>query len=154
MFSSKMFVVCLQYSNNYEEAKDNLQDGFVKVFSKLKQFKHEGSFEGWIRRIMVNTALEKFRQNKIKFIDNEVYEFKDSMSYENIESNISADDILKAMQQLSPQYRLVFNLYANEGYSHKEIAEKLNISIGTSKSNLSRARIILQKRILSLNLNE
>ncbi|MBT3209621.1 MAG: sigma-70 family RNA polymerase sigma factor [Bacteroidetes bacterium] len=154
LFSGKMFVVCLQYSNNYEEAKDILQDGFVKVFTNLKQFKHQGSFEGWIRRIMVNTALEKFRQNKIKFIDSEIFEFKDSLSYEDIESNISANDILKVMQELSPQYRTVFNLYVNEGYSHKEISEKLNISVGTSKSNLSRARTILQKRVLSLNLDE
>ena len=154
LFSGKMFVVCLQYSNNYEEAKDILQDGFVKVFTNLKQFKHQGSFEGWIRRIMVNTALEKFRQNKIKFIDSEIFEFKDSLSYEDIESNISANDILKVMQELSPQYRTVFNLYVNEGYSHKEISEKLNISVGTSKLNLSRARTILQKRVLSLNLDE
>jgi len=154
LFSGKIFVVCLQYSNNYEEAKDILQDGFVKVFTNLKQFKHQGSFEGWIRRIMVNTALEKFRQNKIKFIDSEIFEFKDSLSYEDIESNISANDILKVMQELSPQYRTVFNLYVNEGYSHKEISEKLNISVGTSKSNLSRARTILQKRVLSLNLDE
>ena len=153
-FAEQMLGTCFRYTKSMNDAEEVLQQGFIKVFQNLHQFRSEGDLGAWIRRIMVNTALEKFRQNKIKFIDSEIFEFKDSLSYEDIESNISANDILKVMQELSPQYRTVFNLYVNEGYSHKEISEKLNISVGTSKSNLSRARTILQKRVLSLNLDE
>lgn len=146
-FSPKMYVLCLQYTSEEEEAKDVLQEGFIKVFGKLKQFKEKGSFEGWMRRVFINTALEKFR-NRIAFLA--IDERTDQVSGgvpEKIIDQLSANDLLAMIMELSPQYRLVFNLYAIEGYSHKEISKMLHISEGTSKSNLSRARGILQGRI-------
>jgi RNA polymerase sigma factor (sigma-70 family) len=148
LFADKMFGVCLRYADNADEAKDILQDGFIKVFLNLKQFNHKGSFEGWVRRIMVNTALEKFRDRSYLFAVNmeQGYESKDS-EYDHILSELAVQDLLKLIQELSPQYRMVFNLYAIEGYSHKEICEMLNIKEGTSKSNLSRAREILKEKV-------
>lgn len=148
LFADKMFGVCLRYADDADEAKDILQDGFIKVFLNLKQFNHKGSFEGWVRRIMVNTALEKFRDKSYLFAVNmeQGYESKDS-EYDHILSELAVQDLLKLIQELSPQYRMVFNLYAIEGYSHKEICEMLNIKEGTSKSNLSRAREILKEKV-------
>lgn len=145
-----MYGVCLQYSKNTEEAKDILQDGFVKVYKSLWQYKFTGSFEGWVRRIIVNTAIESFRNKKMKFSDIEIRDFSEKFSFDYIIGEISAKEIMEIVQSLSPQYRLVFNLYAIEGFTHKEIGQKLNISEGTSKSNLSRARIILQSKIKEL----
>lgn len=148
LFSSKMYGVCLRYSKDSTEAEDNLQDGFIRVFSKINQFGFKGSFEGWMRRVMVNTSLEKFRKN------NHLYAVEDMVVFENVQvaeetiSAISADDLLKIIQELPPRYRMVFNLYAIEGYSHQEIAKLMNINEGTSKSNLSRARVILQKKVI------
>ncbi|MCX6240132.1 MAG: RNA polymerase sigma factor [Bacteroidia bacterium] len=147
-FASKMYGVCLRYSKDSTEAEDNLQDGFIRVFTKINQFGFKGSFEGWMRRIMVNTSLEKFRKN------NHLYAVEDMVVYENVQiaeetiSAISADDLLKIVQGLPPRYRMVFNLYAIEGYSHQEIASLMSITEGTSKSNLSRARVILQKKVI------
>ncbi|MEE4198739.1 MAG: sigma-70 family RNA polymerase sigma factor [Bacteroidales bacterium] len=148
LYADKMFGVCMRYADNEDEAKDILQDGFIKVFLNLKQFNHKGSFEGWIRRIMVNTALEKFRDKSYLFAVNmdQGYESKDT-EYDHILTELAAQDLLKLVQELSPQYRMVFNLYAIEGYSHKEICEMLNIKEGTSKSNLSRAREILKEKV-------
>lgn len=143
-----MYALCLRYANDEDEAKDILQDGFIKVFLNLKQFNNKGSFEGWIRRIVVNTALERFRDKSYLFainMDNN-YESGDR-EYDHILSDIAANDLLKLIQELSPQYRMVFNLYAIEGYSHKEICNMLNIKEGTSKSNLSRAREILKEKV-------
>ena len=147
-FSSKMYGVCLRYSKDTTEAEDNLQDGFIRVFTKINQFGFKGSFEGWMRRIMVNTSLEKFRKS------NHLYPVEDMMVFESIQnveetlSAITADDLMKIIQQLPPRYRMVFNLYAIEGYSHQEIAKLMKITEGTSKSNLSRARVILQKKVI------
>jgi RNA polymerase sigma-70 factor (ECF subfamily) len=142
-----MFGVCLQYSNDSEEAKDILQEGFIKVFRNLKQFKGKGSFEGWIRKIFINTALERFR-GKVNLIPvEEPIEIPTANLSDKIISELSAHDLLQMIQELSPQYRLVFNLYAIEGYTHVEISKKLKISVGTSKSNLSRARAILQEKV-------
>ncbi len=145
-----MYRVCLQYAKDEHEAKDLLQEGFVKVFNNLNQFRFSGSFEGWVRRIFVNTALESFRAKKIRFTafgDIENYEL---MYPDNIIDKLSAENVLQIIQSLSPQYRIVFNLYAIEGYNHREIGEMLGISEGTSKSNLSRAKLILQKRVNEL----
>ena len=141
-----MFAICLHYSNNYADAQDVLQDGFVKVFGKISQFEGTGSIAGWIRRIMINTALEKLRGQKYFLEIDEVKE-ENGLQYDEIVDTISADDLVKIIQELSPQYRVVFNLYAIEGYSHKEIGQMLGISEGTSKSNLSRARTILQQKV-------
>ncbi|HAF31293.1 MAG TPA: RNA polymerase subunit sigma-70 [Bacteroidales bacterium] len=148
LFADKMYGVCLRYADNEDEAKDILQDGFIKVYVNLKQFNNKGSFEGWIRRIIVNTALEKFRDKNYLFAVNMESEYDaNSSHYDHILSELSAKDLLKLIQDLSPQYRTVFNLYAIEGYSHKEICEKLKIKEGTSKSNLSRAREILKEKV-------
>ena len=148
LLADKMYGVCLRYAANEDEAKDILQDGFIKVFLNLKQFNFKGSFEGWVRRIIVNTALEKFRDKNYLFAVNmtQSYETGDS-EYDHSLSELSANDLLLLISELSPQYRMVFNLYAIEGYSHKEISEIMNIKEGTSKSNLSRAREILKEKI-------
>ena len=146
-FSAKMYAVCLRYSGNEEDAKDILQEGFIKVFQKIKQYKGTGSFEGWIRRIIVNTALLKYRD---KHFLHTIADDEKSVAHEygeNILDSLSVQDLLSMVKELSPQYRTVFNLFAIEGYSHKEISELLNISEGTSKSNLARARGILQQKI-------
>jgi len=147
--ASKLFAVSLQYSGNDEEARDILQEGFIKIFENLHHYKHEGSFEGWMRRIVVNTALEKFRSRhnlyRVDDIDS-IIEIEAEPSTEDY-TGLEAVDLLFIIRELPPKYRMVFNLFAIEGYSHKEIASMLNISEGTSKSNLSRARIILQRRV-------
>ena len=142
-----MFGLCLQYANNYDDACDILQDGFIKVFRKLDQFSGKGSFEGWIRRILINTALERYRSQLHLYPLTENVMTGDEMMYEEVFEKLSADDLLKLVQDLPPRYRMVFNMYAIEGYPHKEIAEMLGIKVGTSKSNLSRARDILQKKV-------
>jgi RNA polymerase sigma-70 factor (ECF subfamily) len=147
--AAKLYAVCLQYSGNDEEARDILQDGFIKIFENLDRYKFEGSFEGWMRRITVNTALEKFRsKHNLYRVDDidlmpEIDAEPDNQDYAGLEAN----DLLEIIRELPPKYRVVFNLYAIEGYSHKEISKMVNISEGTSKSNLSRARVILQRRV-------
>lgn len=145
LFSSKLFSVCLKYSNNYSSAEDTLQDAFITIFEKIKQFKNQGSFEGWMKRIAVNTALQKFRKQKVFDIISE--EQIEETTVEVNEDEVSLDYLLQIIQQLPDRYRLVFNLYVLDGYSHKEIAEMLEISTGTSKSNLARARNILKEKI-------
>jgi RNA polymerase sigma factor (sigma-70 family) len=147
--AAKLYAVCLQYSGNNEEARDILQEGFIKIFENLGNYKHEGSFEGWMRRITVNTALEKFRSrsNLYKVDDIDQIPEPDAEPDNQDYAGLEAADLLDIIRELPPKYRMVFNLYAIEGYSHKEISEMINISEGTSKSNLSRARAILQRRV-------
>ena len=148
MFSAKMFSVCLRYANEYNSAQDLLQEGFVKVFKNIEKFRSEGSFEGWVRRIFVNTAIEYYRkQVKLYALhDSEArgYEYYEETALETLKHQ----DIIKMIQKLSDGYRTVFNLYVIEGYSHKEIGDMLTISEGTSKSQLARARYLLQKMIM------
>lgn len=145
LFSGKLFALCLKYSRDYNDAQDNLQDGFITIFKKIGQFNHKGSFEGWMKRIIINTALQKYRTKTILTIVPE--EIPDVITVEVEEEDISLDFLLKIIQQLPDRYRAVFNLYVLDGYSHKEISEKLEISVGTSKSNLSRAKIILKNTL-------
>jgi RNA polymerase sigma factor (sigma-70 family) len=147
-FSGKMYAVCLRYSKSREEAEDILQDGFIKVFHSIQQFMGAGSFEGWIRRIIVNTALEALRKKKLDFssFDIEQAENHNAQSFD-MTSQVSANDLLTIIQELPTGYRTIFNLYAIEGYQHKEIAVMLGISEGTSKSQLARARNMLQERL-------
>ena len=147
LFSKRMFGLCLQYANNYDDASDILQDGFIKVFGKLDQYSGKGSFEGWMRRIMINTALERYRSQMHMYPLTEQVVKRDEMIYEEVIDKLSANDLIKLVHELPPRYRMVFNMYAIEGYSHKEIAEMMGITTGTSKSNLSRARDILQKKV-------
>ncbi|MBP8960549.1 MAG: RNA polymerase sigma factor [Bacteroidales bacterium] len=145
----KLYAVCLQYSENDEEARDILQDGFIKIFQNLQNYKFEGSFEGWMRRIVVNTALEKFRARHNLYRVDDIDPADEPKAEPGSEdyAGLEAADLLYIIRELPPKYRMVFNLYAIEGYSHKEISQMLNISEGTSKSNLSRARSILQKKV-------
>ena len=140
--------VCYRYSNNAEDAKDLLQDGFVKVFNNLKKYNFNGSLEGWVRRIMVNTAIDHFRKNKNVFMVNDedgfILENSKVESANTIYSQFGVEDIMEAIQSLSPAYKAVFNLNVIEGFPHKEIAEKLKISEGTSKSNLAKAKMKLR----------
>lgn len=143
----KMLGVCMRYASNSDEAKDFLHDGFLKVFKKIKCFKHTGSFEGWIRRIIVNTTIDTLRKKKkMQFnsdsedsIMNLTDDSEPTLVKQN-QTNIDAGRIIEMIQDLSPAYKTVFNLYVIEDYSHKEIAETLGISIGTSKSNLAKAK--------------
>ncbi|GAA0737484.1 MULTISPECIES: RNA polymerase sigma factor [Flavobacteriaceae] len=145
LYSSKLFSLCLKYSRNYVEAEDNLQDAFVTIFNKISQYKSKGSLEGWMKRITINTALQRYRSVGVFDIVNE--EQIEDVSVEIDEDAVTIDFLLSIIQELPDRYRLVFNLYALDGYSHKEIAEMLNISTGTSKSNLARARLILKEKI-------
>jgi len=153
LFASKLFSICLKYSGNYAEAEDNLQDAFVTIFNKISQFNNTGSFEGWMKRITVNTALQRYRSVAVFDLVNE-HQIEDE-SIEIDEDSVSIDFLLKIIQELPNRYRMVFNLYVLDDYSHKDIAEMLNISTGTSKSNLARARMILKEKIeyYKANLN-
>jgi len=146
-FSPKMYAVCLRYAGNAEEAQDILQEGFIKVFKKLDSFRNEGSFEGWVRRIFVNTAIEQFRRKRYLMPVTEKEENTIEGKYLSVLDNLAASDIMALVQELSPGYRTVFNMYVVEGYSHKEIGDILGISEGTSKSQLSRAKVILQNLV-------
>ena len=148
LFAPKMMIVCLRYSKNLEEAEEILQDGFIRVFKFIAQFKHEGSFEGWMRKIMVNCALQKLRNRvnlrPVIYLDTE-------SNYNNtidVIDGISGKEMLKLVQNLSPAYRMVFNLFHFEGLKHREIAALLNIQEGTSKSNLAQAKRILKNAVL------
>jgi RNA polymerase sigma factor (sigma-70 family) len=143
-FAPKMYGVCLRYASNAEEAEDILQEGFIKVYNKIGSFRREGSFEGWIRRIFVNTAIEQFRKKVYLQPITEMEEDTVEGKYLSVLDRLSEKDIIQLVQQLSPGYRTVFNMYVVEGYTHKQISEMLGISEGTSKSQLSRAKMILQ----------
>ncbi|GGD79740.1 RNA polymerase sigma factor [Planktosalinus lacus] len=145
LFSNKLYAVCLKYSRNAEEAQDNLQDAFLTIFKSIGQFKFKGSFEGWIKRITVNTVLQKYRKERFFEIVNE--ELLEEPEVEIDEQSLSLDFLLRLIQELPDRYRMVFNLYVLDDYSHQEVAEMLEITVGTSKSNLARARMILKNKI-------
>jgi len=148
-YSPRFYAVSLQYAGDADEARDILQESFIKIFENLEKFNHDGSFEGWMRRIVVNTALERYRNryylSRVDDIDSGEEPEADPGTTDF--AGLEASDLLKMIMELPPKYRMVFNLYAIEGYAHKEIAEMLRISEGTSKSNLSRARDILQRKV-------
>lgn len=148
-FAPKMYAVCLRYAGNAEDAQDILQDGFVKIYKNLPKFRGEGSFEGWIRRIFVNTSIEHLRRKTYLKPIAEKEENTIPYNEKSVLDNLGEKDILKLVKQLSPGYRTVFNLYVVEGYTHKEIGDMLKISEGTSKSQLARARVILQDMVIN-----
>jgi RNA polymerase sigma-70 factor (ECF subfamily) len=155
-FYGKMLTVCMRYSKNKEEAYDILQEGFVKVFNKLKNFEKKGSLEGWIRRIMANTAIDHIRKKKDFYLSSdELFEMDNLVDDSNDESELDellqmkADVIITFVQKLSPAYRTVFNMYVIENMTHQEIADYLNISVGTSKSNLAKAKNNLKEMVLT-----
>jgi RNA polymerase sigma-70 factor, ECF subfamily len=147
-FASKMLSVCRQYVKDIHQAEDIMITAFMKVFTNLEKFENKGSFEGWIRRIMVNECISYIRvEKKVKFIEDETY-FEES--FNNIESQFSVDDIQFLIDNLPVGYKMIFNLYAIEGYKHHEIAKMLGINEGTSKSQLSHARKMLTTQINKL----
>ena len=146
-YAKMLYGVCIRYTKDQTAAEDVLHEGFIKIFTKISSYKGKGSFEGWMRRIMVNTALERYRKNFQMYAVSEISDSDIGINTNSIISNLSAQDLLNLVKELPAAYKLVFNMYAIDGYSHKEISEILNISVGTSKSNLSRARKILQKKV-------
>lgn len=145
-----LFAICLRYSPNYIEAEDNLQDAFITIFKKVEQYNGKGSFEGWMKRVTVNTVLQKYRKQRTFEIVDEG-QIEDEAEVEIESEEIPLDFLLKIVQELPNRYRLVFSMYVMDGYQHKEIAEMLGISDGTSKSNLARARMILKNKIEEYN---
>lgn len=145
LYAGKLFALSLKYSRNYQEAQDNLQNGFITIFNKIEQYNFKGSFEGWLKRIVINTALQTYREkNVLNLITEEII---DEVEIEVDDEQVSLEFLLKLIQELPNRYRLVFNLYVLDEYSHREIANMMGISEGTSKSNLSRARVILRDKI-------
>jgi RNA polymerase sigma factor (sigma-70 family) len=150
LFAPKMFGVCLRYSNNREEAEEVLQEGFMQTFKSLNSFKHMGSFEGWIRKIMVRCAIQHYHsQSRMYPVINIEKSVLNETGTEDIVSQLSRKELLLMVQNLPPVYRMVFNLYVFEGMKHKEIAELLHISEGTSKSNLFDAKALLQRAVVN-----
>jgi RNA polymerase sigma factor (sigma-70 family) len=151
MYSAKMYGLCYRYVRHAMEAEDIMVTAFTKIFDRIEQFKGEGSFEGWIRRIMVNEALTCLRKNRSMYLETELEQADREPDYDKLSDHLEAEDLLRMIQELPPGYRLVFNMYAIDGYSHKEIGEQLGISENTSKSQLSRARVYLQKMLAEQN---
>jgi len=143
--------MCLKYSRNKTEAEDNLHDSFMTIFDKVDQFSFKGSFEGWIKRITVNTVLQKYRKDQHLNVISENTE--DEVEVDTEDVDISLSTLLGYIQELPHKYRLTFNLYVLDGYSHKEISEMLGTSTGTSKSNLARAKAILRDKIEKAKIN-
>jgi len=150
-FAPKMYGICLRFAGNQMEADDIMQEGFIKVFTQLKNFRNEGSFEGWIRRTFINTAINYYRKNLRSSKFQNVDEIEVALTNEeNVYDALSKEELIKLVQELPNGYRTVFNLNVIEGYTHKEIGAMLNISDNTSKSQLTRARSILQKKVATL----
>jgi RNA polymerase sigma factor (sigma-70 family) len=145
LYANKLYSISLKYSRNVAEAQDNLQDAFLTIFKSIGQYKYKGSFEGWMKRITVNTVLQKYRKERYFEIVND--QLAEEAEAEIEEQNVSLDYLLKLIQELPDRYRLVFNLYVLDDYSHQEIADMIGITVGTSKSNLARARMILKNKL-------
>ena len=150
-FSGKMFALCCRYVKDKMEAEDILLTAFTKILNRIDQYKNEGSFEGWIRRVMVNESLSYLRKNKSMYVETDIEAVDREPNYEKLENHLEAQDLLKLISELPSGYRIVFNMFAIDGYSHKEIGEELGINENTSKSQLSRARSVLQKRLIELD---
>lgn len=159
-FYSKMLLACMRYSQNTAEAEDLLHDGFLKLYAKLEKYNYQGSFEGWIRRIIVNNAIDFIRKRKeftVGFDSENEHIINDKLDNTDVDmeelesSEKNAQLIINAIQQLSPAYKTVFNMYVMEDMSHKEIAEELGISVGSSKSNLSKAKLRIREILASKN---
>jgi RNA polymerase sigma factor (sigma-70 family) len=153
-FSGKMYAVCCRYVKDKTESEDVLIVAFTKIFERIGQYKGEGSFEGWIRKVMVNEALTWMRRNKNMYLEADIEAAGREPDYQKIESALEAEDLMNMIGELPAGYRIVFNLYAIDGFSHKEIGEQLGIAESTSKSQLSRARALLQRNLLALEENQ
>jgi RNA polymerase sigma factor (sigma-70 family) len=147
-YSGKMYTLCCRYIKDKMEAEDVLVVAFTKIFERIDQYKGEGNFEGWLRKVMVNESLSYLRKNKNMYLETDIEAADRQPNFEKLDSQLEADDLMKMIESLPTGYRIVFNLFAIDGYSHQEIADQLGISENTSKSQLSRARALLQKRLL------
>lgn len=152
LLAPKMYSVCLRYAYDSDEAKDILQESFIKVFNNLERFEHKGSFEGWVKRIFINTSIEFYRKNQKENIVDSIDDVKEKSIDTQTISALKAADLMRLVNRLPKGYRTVFNLFAIEGYKHEEIAEMLNISENTSKSQLHKARLFLQELVLKADL--
>lgn len=150
LYSGKMLSVCMRYARHQMEAEDILQDAFIKVFDNLEKFQYKGSFEGWIRRIVVNTALKNYQKSSFQKERIGLETYEDQALEPEVLSNLGEKEILKLISKLPDGYRQVFNLYVIEGYSHKEIADMLSIGESTSRSQLVKARKILKNQVIKL----
>ena len=149
-YKDDLYILCLKYCRNKEEAQDNLQDAFIDIFGKIKSYKGTGSFEGWMKRITIYKAIDKYKKTQPINIEINDAILEDTTVDNDIIEVIPLDDILSQIQELPTKYRMVFNLYELDEYSHKDIAKLLDISVNTSKSNLHRAKLILKQKILNL----
>ena len=147
LFYGYAMSICLRYSRTKEEAVEILNDGFMKVFTKISLYNPNRSFKGWIRRILINTAVDAYRQNHKHYFAEDISVLEHEAVVNNVVDQLNYEVLIQLVQDLSPAYRTVFNLYVIDGFTHEEIAEQLQISVGTSKSNLSKARANLQGRI-------
>lgn len=144
-YSRSLYAICLRYSRNKTEAEDNLHDSFMTIYDKIGQYNSQGSFEGWIKRITVNTVLQKYRKTPVLSLVTDNIEDQGTENMERTELSLAT--LLRYVQELPKKYRVTFNMYVLDGFTHKEISEKLGTSPGTSKSNLARARMILREKI-------
>jgi RNA polymerase sigma factor (sigma-70 family) len=149
-YAGKMYAVCCRYVKSKMEAEDVLVMAFAKVFERIGQYNGEGSFEGWVRKVMVNESLTYLRKHKNMYLETDIAAADREPDYARIEDTLEADDLMSMIAELPTGYRIVFNLYAIDGYTHKEIADRLGIQENTSKSQLSRARAQLQRHLLAL----
>lgn len=149
-YSGRMLALCCRYVKDRMDAEDVMVVAFTKVFDRINQFKGEGSFEGWVRRIMVNESLTYLRKNKSMYLETDIEAAEREPDYDRLDSELEAEDLRKLIADLPTGYRIVFNLYAIDGFSHQEIAEQLGVSENTSKSQLSRARAVLQRKLNEL----
>ncbi len=155
-YAPSMLALCRRYTGNLHDAEDVMLEGFMKVFQKIGQYQGSGSFEGWIKRIMINEALGFLRKNKSMYVETDIEELEEKPELDRLYTALEVEDLISMIDGLPPGYRIVFNLYAIEGFSHREIGRKLGISENTSKSQLSRARALLRKKLLSIqkSMNE
>jgi RNA polymerase sigma-70 factor (ECF subfamily) len=147
-YKSMMMGICLRYCKSRDEAEDVLMEGFMTIFSEAHTFRRDGAFEQWMKRIMINTAINNYRKNLKHYFHADIDEIDEhTMIRSDVAENYSAKDMMKLLTELPEGYRIVFNLYAIEGYKHREISKMLNITVGTSKSQLSKARKMLQGKV-------
>lgn len=151
ILTPKLFPVCLRYASSRNEAEDWMQDAWIKVFQKINDFRNEGSFEGWTRRVTVTVCLENLRKKHILFEQTELTKLQQPTEEHSALSQLSATEMIQLIQTLPTGYRTVFNLYVMEEYSHEEIAVQLGITVGTSKSQLARARQLLRDKLAALH---
>ncbi|MGB5818351.1 MAG: sigma-70 family RNA polymerase sigma factor [Saonia sp.] len=151
LYRNKLFSVCLKYCRSYSEAEDHLHDIFIEIFEKIKTYKGKGSFEGWMKRITINKAIDRYkRETNFELSDYKMAGLSEEIYLDEDNLPLSFETLMTLIQKLPTQYRIIFNLYELDDYPHKEIAKMLSISISTSKSNLHRAKIILKKQITEL----